>query len=280
MRHLLQGRGSEVIKPLVGIVTEEQSEELLRGPGRGGGSVTATEQLGSTLHAPRAVNPSSGAEGSTSERIVHTSLVSLISQLSVVRRRVFSPTEGDGAVYKFIRYSMVAGVGVVIGNVTILICAALLHLSGILANTIGTLAATPVSYELNRKWVWGKRGKSHPWKEVAPFWGLTLVGYLASTGTVQIADDLCASHHVTGFDRAYAIMGASLFAYGVVWIAKFVIFNRVVFSGGPARAATGASLEQWGSPVGAPATEEVPRPGPLVEQAKPSVVALKLPGGG
>jgi hypothetical protein len=67
------------------------------------------------------------------------------------------------------------------------------------------------------------------WREVAPFWALTLLGWLASTGTVQIADNMCKSHGVTGLGRAVAIMGASLFAYGVVWIVKFVVFNRLVF---------------------------------------------------
>ena len=121
---------------------------------------------------------------------------------------------------------MVSAVAIVISQATILVCAWLFGLSGIAANTIGALAATPASYELNRKWAWGKSGKSHLWREVVPFWALTLSGWLASTGTVQIADSLCQSHGVTGLARALAIMGASLFAYGVVWIVKFVLFNR------------------------------------------------------
>jgi putative flippase GtrA len=143
--------------------------------------------------------------------------------------RVLSPTRGDRPMHKFIRYSMVSVVAIVISQVTILICAWVFGLSGIVANTIGALAATPASYELNRKWAWGRSGKSHMWREVAPFWALTLLGWLASTGTVQIADNMCKSHGVTGLGRAVAIMGASLFAYGVVWIVKFVVFNRLVF---------------------------------------------------
>ncbi len=168
------------------------------------------------------------------------SLLDRFRRLGMVRRffrlslvdQIMSPARGDRSVHKFIRYSMVSGVAIVISQVTILICAAIFGLSGIAANTIGGLMATPASYELNRKWAWGKSGKSHLWREVVPFWALTLVGFLASTGTVQIADTMCQQHHVTGVPRALAIMGASLFAYGVVWIAKFVIFNRLVFAGG------------------------------------------------
>jgi putative flippase GtrA len=124
---------------------------------------------------------------------------------------------------------MVSAVAIVISQATILVCTWVFGLSGIVANTIGALVATPASYELNRKWAWRKGGKSHLWREVVPFWALTLVGWLASTGTVEIADSLCQSHGVTGLARSVAIMGASLFAYGVVWIGKFFLFNRLIF---------------------------------------------------
>jgi len=151
--------------------------------------------------------------------------------LSVVQK-VLSPARGDRAIHKFIRYSMVSGVAIVISQAAILICTALLHTSGILANTVGAVTATPASYELNRKWAWGKHGKSHMWKEVAPFWALTLLGFLGSTGTVELADNLCRSHHVIGLTRSLAIMGASLVAYGVVWVAKFLVFHFLVFGSG------------------------------------------------
>jgi len=144
--------------------------------------------------------------------------------------KILIPTRGDRSVHKFIRYSMVSGVAVVISQVTILLCTGVFGLSGILSNTLGAVASTPASYELNRKWAWGKRGKSHLWREVAPFWGFTLVGYLGSTGTVQLADSMTQAHHVHGAPRVIAIMGASLFAYGVVWIVKFLVFNRIVFA--------------------------------------------------
>ena len=169
-----------------------------------------------------------------------TSLYDRLRRSDFVRRvlntrlveRVMQPARGDGSFHKFVRYSMVSAVAIAISQTTILICAWVFGLSGIAANTIGAVVATPASYELNRKWAWRKGGKSHLWKEVVPFWALTLVGWLASTGTVAIADSLCQSHGVTGLARAIAIMGASLFAYGVVWIGKFFLFNRLIFATG------------------------------------------------
>jgi len=144
--------------------------------------------------------------------------------------RLLSPARGDKSFNRFVRYSVVSAVAIVISQVVILLCAWLGHLPGVVANAIGAAASTPASYELNRKWAWGKKGKSHMWREVMPFWALTILGLLASTGTVQVADSMAHAHHLVGLGRAGAIMGASLFAYGVVWVVKFVVFNRIVFA--------------------------------------------------
>jgi putative flippase GtrA len=159
---------------------------------------------------------------------------------------------------RFIRYSLVSGVAIVISQVTILICTWLFGLSGIAANTIGALAATPASYELNRRWAWGKSGRSHVWREMVPFWSLTLLGWLASTGTVEIADSMAKSHHVVGLGRSVAIMGASLFAYGVVWIVKFVIFNRLVFVDRGTVTGTGTAPSAATSSLAPPAPAPAP----------------------
>jgi putative flippase GtrA len=162
------------------------------------------------------------------ECLRHASLVAAALRLPAVQK-MLAPTRGNQPWHRFVRYSMVSAVAIIISQVTILICAGALGLSGIMANTIGAFAATPASYELNRKWAWGRTGKSHLWRETVPFWALTVVGYLASTGTVQIADTIARSHGLAHLDRALTIMGASLFAYGVIWVAKFVIFNRLLF---------------------------------------------------
>jgi putative flippase GtrA len=194
------------------------------------------------------------------ERMKRSSLIRRAVDTPVCQK-VLAPARGDGSVNRFIRYSMVSAVAIVISQATILICAWVFGLSGIAANTIGALVSTPASYELNRKWAWRKGGKSHLWREVVPFWSLTIIGWLASTGTVEIADSLCKSHGVTGLARAVAIMGASLFAYGVVWIGKFFVFNRLVFA---TPGVTAEDEAQAGGEDGAPAAVTVP-PAPVLD---------------
>jgi putative flippase GtrA len=168
------------------------------------------------------------SSGSLYERLARASFVGRFLKIPLIER-VLRPGQGHRGIHKFIRYSMVSVVAVVIAEVVILVCTWGFGLSGIVANTIACVAGTPVSYQLNRKWAWGKSGKSHLWREVAPFWVLTLAGFLASTGTTAWADNMTHSHDVTGLMRSLAIIGASLFAWGVVWVVKFVVFNRLVF---------------------------------------------------
>jgi hypothetical protein len=106
---------------------------------------------------------------------------------------------------------------------------------------------------------------------MVPFWSLTLLGWLASTGTVEIADSMAKSHHVAGLGRSVAIMGASLFAYGVVWIVKFVIFNHVVFAdrGTVTGTETAPSV----------ATPSVATPSVAAPSAAASSLAAPAPGG-
>ena len=180
--------------------------------------------------------------------------------------RVLKPTRGDAGIHKFIRYSLVSVVAVGISQVVILVCTLAFGFSGVLANTIGCVVSTPASYELNRKWAWGKEGKSHLWREVVPFWGLTLVGFIFSEGTTQWADNMAHSHDVTGLLRSLAIMGASLFAWGVVWIVKFVIFNRLVFAergSPPEQQPADREPAQAASPE--PAKGASPEPPPVLE---------------
>jgi putative flippase GtrA len=190
------------------------------------------------------------------ERIVRTRLAKRVLSFPAIER-ILLPTRGDRSVHKFIRYTMVSGIAVVISQVTLVLCTGVFGLSAIVSNTVAAVVSTPASYELNRKWAWGKNGKSHLWKEIAPFWGFTLIGYLGSTGTVQLADTMTKSHGVHGLLRVLAIMGAQLFAYGLVWIVKFLVFNRIVFAAKAGGAEGSVGAEGVGQPAGNGASASV-----------------------
>jgi putative flippase GtrA len=130
---------------------------------------------------------------------------------------------------KFIRYSLVSVVSLVVTVVMQMVCYGLLHFSGgWSAITASTIAAVP-SYILNRSWVWGKSGRSHLMREVIPFWAMAFIGLAISTLSSALADH--AAHDITEVHALRTIMvtGASVASFAVLWVLKYVIFNKILF---------------------------------------------------
>ena len=99
-----------------------------------------------------------------------------------------------------------------------------------LANVIATSIATVPSYHLNRRWTWGKRDRSHPWREVLPFWVLAFCGLALSTVTVGMADSWASGMHLTPAVHTATILAGHLGGFGLLWVLQFVLLDRVLFA--------------------------------------------------
>ena len=129
---------------------------------------------------------------------------------------------------KLVKYTMVSIISVIIGQALLALAFGVFRWSAVTSNLFAVgLSALP-SYYLNRAWAWGKRGRSHFLKEVLPFWGMAFLGLLISTLFVQIAEG--RSDHLTHLVQTLVINGASIAAFGVLWVAKFVILNKLMFA--------------------------------------------------
>jgi putative flippase GtrA len=132
---------------------------------------------------------------------------------------------------KLIRYTLISVICVVISVVTLGITKGLLHWSAFSANIFACALGTVPSYELNRKWAWGKQGRGHMLKEVVPFWVLAFVGLAFSTWWAVIAESL--ARHLSHTAQTLVVETAVLSAYGILWIGKFIIFNKILFAHHP-----------------------------------------------
>jgi putative flippase GtrA len=95
------------------------------------------------------------------------------------------------------------------------------------ANAIGVVCGIPLSYVGNRRWVWGRTGPSGLGRELLPFWGMCLLGLLASTlvvGRVGAATVALASSW-----RAVILPVANAATFAVLWTLQFVLLDRVIF---------------------------------------------------
>jgi putative flippase GtrA len=152
----------------------------------------------------------------TSLRIMKGSLVRLW-------RFVRSP---DGL--KVLRYSMVSVISALTSLVILTIVYGVLRLWGAVVSTLfsNIMAGIP-SYYLNRRWVWGKGGRSHIWRELLPFWVMSITGVGFALYTASLAQHFANAHHLQHLARTALVVGANIAAFGILWILKFLILNRL-----------------------------------------------------
>src|SRR5437588_6872798 len=132
---------------------------------------------------------------------------------------------------KFMKYSAVSVISVAINLVLLVFAFGVLGWSAAPANVFAVGISAIPSYYLNRAWAWGKRGRSHLLKEVAPFCGLAFLGLVISTIAVHIVGG-----HVKGFHKGLQTVFVAVTqvgAFGVLWIGKFIIFNELMFKHHP-----------------------------------------------
>lgn len=124
--------------------------------------------------------------------------------------------------------------------VTLAVLTTSLAVSAWAANVVATAIGTVVSYRMNRRWVWSRHDASDVWREVVPFWALSFAGLVLSTVAVATADRWAQMTHLNGAPRTLAVLTASVAGYAVLWVAQFVVLDRVLFANRPARNAAPA----------------------------------------
>jgi putative flippase GtrA len=97
------------------------------------------------------------------------------------------------------------------------------------ANVVATAAGTVPSFELNRRWVWNKTGPRSVATEIVPFCVLSFVGLALSTVAVSLVAQWADHAAVDTATRTFAVEGANVAAFGVVWLGQFVLLDRVLF---------------------------------------------------
>lgn len=130
-----------------------------------------------------------------------------------------------------VRYSLVSVISVVVSQIVLF--GAQSFWSARASNIVAVCVSAVPSYYLNRAWAWGKTGRSHLMKEILPFWSLALLGLVFSTWAAGYAES--NAHHITTNELLARLIVnfAALAAFGILWIGKFFIFNKVLFAHQP-----------------------------------------------
>jgi len=129
---------------------------------------------------------------------------------------------------KLFRYTMVSVISTVVSLVVLaLVYGVIKEWTEVPSTIFANCVATFPSYWLNRKWAWGKHGKSHLWKEIVPFWVMAALGIAFSIVGASVARHV--GHHLKlgHLELTLLVMAANVLSFAVFWLVKLVIFNRL-----------------------------------------------------
>ncbi|MCL4422041.1 MAG: GtrA family protein [Actinobacteria bacterium] len=145
---------------------------------------------------------------------------------------------------KVVKYSMVSVVSTIVSQAVLFLTYGVLRLwPAVACNIVANVVAAVPSYYLNRNWAWGKSGRSHLFKEVLPFWASSLAGMALSIMTVDFAQRFAQSNNLSHLAASVLVNTANLTAFGVLWLAKFILYNRLLFVTHDKAAIGGAASE-------------------------------------
>ena len=129
---------------------------------------------------------------------------------------------------KVIKYTSVSAIAAMTSIVVLALTYGVLRLgSEVWCTLFANIVAGIPAYVLNRRWVWGKRGKSHLWREIVPFWVMSLSGIGLALFTSSLAHNFANSHDLHHLARTVLVEGANIAAFGTLWFLKFLILNKL-----------------------------------------------------
>lgn len=143
---------------------------------------------------------------------------------------------------KFLRYAAVSAISTMLSLTILGVLVATGATTAGWANVIATGVGTIPSFELNRRWVWGKRGRRSLWAEIGPYSALAFAGLALSTLAVSTATRWASASGV----RTLVAEGANVSTFGTLWVLQYAIADRVLF-----RSRVGAPPAGDGGRVGA-----------------------------
>jgi putative flippase GtrA len=165
----------------------------------------------------------------------------------MARLRRLRRWSGGGRVRQLLRYSSVSLVSTVVGLSVLGALVATRTLSPGWANVVATAVGTVPSFELNRRWVWRRTGHRSLVREVGPFCVISFLGLAVSTLAVTTAARWAGHHGVGTTTRTAVVEAANVAAFGSLWVAQFLLLDRVLFRW---RGPSSVEMVQTGSPGG------------------------------
>jgi putative flippase GtrA len=129
---------------------------------------------------------------------------------------------------KLIRYTTVSGTSTVVSFLSLSAFYGFRIIPSVIWATLaGNLVASIPAYQLNRRWTWGKRGRSQIGREVVPFWTMTFLGISVSLVGALWARHEVRTHHWSHLVNTGLVSFTNLASFAIFWVLKLMLFNRI-----------------------------------------------------
>lgn len=146
-----------------------------------------------------------------------------------------------GRLRRIVRYASTSVISTIISETVLLSLFANHVLGAISSALLATVAGTLPSYFLSRYWIWPEADRKRPARQVTAYWVISFVALAVSSGATGIAARL-APHH--GATRDIVVGTVYLGTYGLLWLGRFIVYQRFVFlAHSDRRAVAGAAFE-------------------------------------
>jgi putative flippase GtrA len=130
-------------------------------------------------------------------------------------------------VEKVLRYAAGSVVATLCSEVTFLLLYGPLGASPAVSSALGWLAGAVPNYWLNRSWTWQRRGRPSMWGEIVPYVTIVLVTLLLAVAATSLVDSALTGARVAGGLRVVLVGGTFLGVYGVVFLLRFFLLDRL-----------------------------------------------------
>lgn len=133
-------------------------------------------------------------------------------------------------VAQLVRYGAVSIIATLTSTTVLGVLVATATLTPGWANIVATGVGTVPSFELNRRWVWGRTGRRSVTTEIGPFCILSFAGLALSTAAVSAAGRWAGGADLPTFWRTAVVLVANVAAFGSLWVLQFLLLDRVLFA--------------------------------------------------
>jgi putative flippase GtrA len=129
---------------------------------------------------------------------------------------------------KMVRYTLTSGITTAVSFSAVAGLYGLRIIPSVIWATLaGNIVGMLPAYQLNRRWTWGRTGRSAIRSEILPFMAMSVLGIAFSQLGAWWARGEVTSHHWSHLANTGLVAGANLLSFAVFWVLKLIVFNRI-----------------------------------------------------